>query len=77
MKQSLRKITGKQILTHKEFLTLFCLTEASLNSRTLLPTLNDPNDMNAPTFEYFNIVTPLTAIPGQSKSNKNIATLKR
>ena len=43
MKQSLRKITGKQILTHKEFLILPCQIEASLNFRPLTIIFNDPN----------------------------------
>ncbi|XP_046402966.1 uncharacterized protein LOC124168742 [Ischnura elegans] len=62
-KHHLRRVIGETKLTFEELSTLLCQVEACLNSRTLVPLSDDPNEIQALTPAHFLIQSSSYLIP--------------
>ncbi|XP_076301466.1 uncharacterized protein LOC143219348 [Lasioglossum baleicum] len=77
VKHHLRRIIGEQRLTFEELTTLLTGIEACLNSRTLQPLSDDPEDPAALTPGHFLIGEPLIALPEPSLEELPVSRLSR
>jgi len=64
-KSHLKKVVGIQVYTLEELMTLITRVEGVLNSRPLVATSSDPNDLSVLTPGHFLIGQPIMAIPEQ------------
>lgn len=63
MKYHLKRVVGSRTLEQRQFKTLLCKIEATLNSRPLTALTDDPNDLRALTPAHFLIMEELVAPP--------------
>lgn len=77
VKYHLRRTIGETALTYEELTTLLVQIEAVLNSRSLCPLSDDPEDLVALTPGHFIIGTAPTTIPEPSLTSVPITRLSR
>jgi hypothetical protein len=73
----LKRVIGEQLLTFKEMNTLLIQIEAVLNSRSISPQSDDPNDISDLIPGHFLVGQPLTIIPELSLREVKISHFSR
>ncbi|XP_063979062.1 uncharacterized protein LOC135163514 [Diachasmimorpha longicaudata] len=76
-KYHLRRVLGTTTLTYEELNTILVQIEACLNSRSIVPMRDDPDDLQALTPRHFLIEEPLQLLPEPSQLNTNINKITR
>jgi len=71
------RVIGETLLTFEEMTTLLAQVEAVLNSRTLCPMTDDPEDLTAITPGHFIMGCAPTVIPEPSLEGEKITRLSR
>lgn len=77
VKNHLRRVLGKHMLTFEEFSTLLCRIEAYLNSRLIAPLSDTLDDYECLTPGHFLIESALTVTPEPSLLELNENRLSR
>ncbi|XP_050547993.1 uncharacterized protein LOC126909604 [Daktulosphaira vitifoliae] len=66
-KRLLIRVMGAHMFTYEEFTTVICRIESVLNSRPLVPSSTDPQDLDCLTPGHFLIGQPLLAVPPRTE----------
>lgn len=77
VKTHLKRVIGVQILTMEELTTLIIKIEGILNSRPLMATSNDPNDLDVLSPGHFLIGRPIMSMPERDLENIPLNRLDR
>lgn len=73
----LRRVSGDTVLTYEELSTLLIQVETVLNSRSLTPLSDDPDDVNTLTPAHFLVGESLIVVPELSLDDVQISRLSR
>lgn len=71
-KHHLKRAIGDATLTYEEMSTLLCQIEACLNSRLLVPILDDPTDLQVSTPAHFLIQSESFILPEPDLTDEKI-----
>ena len=75
MKTHLKRVLGDVKLTYEELSTVLSQIEACLDSRLLIPLLNDDDGIEAITPGHFLVGKPLMALPEVTQSQSTSSSL--